>query len=384
MQILPNSPTDVKIISFFLELWHHNCIQLLSDDRQLYPEPYSTFKVYPPNLLWWRGELDDPEATLNPFGFYYYDKGNGKILAPIKSFHPITSLAGRDLDVFVFLIKAPENPKDYGKPYIPDIIRFDRCVQPGELDPDAFKRWRDAIAAQHPEPVWQTEQNPFLEPTFRQAIGLPDIVPGLPPEISPQLEGPKPTAERVSVGRTRKFAWIRPHIMELMEADRLPMNRIEVYRIIYTFRKYPERTRERPAGYGPRYRFAYTTIYQSQISHYLEVRRKDIMATARGDRRKQAKRMGTCPRTVQYAVHDLCRLGYIARVYPGRPKDYPWLSEEQQAHRLRRHERHPQYGPQKYTVATDRRQRDYIKTLYRKLKEAGLPPYNIYLKDLKA
>ena len=192
---------------------------------------------------------------------------------------------------------------------------------------------------------------------------------------------PKPRAR--SVGRTRKFAWIHPPFMELMEADRLPMNRIEVYRIILTYRQFPERTRERPAGRGPRHPYGYTTIHQGQISGYLEERRKDIMATARAARRRQAKRMGTSLRTVQYVIDHLCRLGYIMRVHPGLPKDCYWLSDEQKSRRIERHERHPQWGPQKYILATDRRQRGLLKTLNRKLKEAGLPPYLIYLKDLK-
>ncbi len=92
--------------------------------------------------------------------------------------------------------------------------------------------------------------------------------------------------------------------------------------------------------------------------------------------------MGVSLRTVQYNVATLCRLEYIGRVYPGRPKKWPKLTEDEKALRNEMHKRHPLYGPQKHTVAIDKRQRNYLKTLDRKLKEAGLPPYHIYLKDL--
>ena len=234
---------------------------------------------------------------------------------------------------------------------------------------------------------WLIEQNISGLPGPKPSAFIIDPAPiplePLPAKPAPTTRKAIPKPQARSVGRIRKFAWIHTPFMELMEADGLPMICIEVYRIILTFRQFPERPRERPTGRGPRHPFAYTTIYQSQISDYLEARRKDMTATARADRRSQAERMGTSLSTVKRATRRLCRDGYIGRVHPGRPEDCPWLTEEQQLARIQRHERHPQWGPQKYIVATDRRQRGLLKTLNRKLKKAGLPPYLIYLKDLK-
>jgi len=202
----------------------------------------------------------------------------------------------------------------------------------------------------------------------------------LDPKLSAQINAwlKPPFADR-SVGLTRKFAYLYPRIMEPMKADGLLMRDIEVYRIIYTFRKYPEKSRIRAKGKGPLYPLPYTITYQSQIADYLKVRRRDLLATAMGARRYQARKMGTSPKTVKRAIHRLCEAGWIARVYPGRPKDCPWLSPQAQERRDQRHERVPQWGPQKYMLATDKYQRDGIKGIYRKLKELGLPPYLIYL-----
>jgi len=186
-----------------------------------------------------------------------------------------------------------------------------------------------------------------------------------------------------SVGRIMKFAWIRPGFIELMKSDGLSLNRIEVYRIIYTFRKYPEKRRRLSTDTGPRHPFPYSSIYLFQISELLKIRQADIIATGRGDRRNRARKMGASQRTARRCIDDLCRHGYLIRVHPGSPKLRKDFSEYQQIAREQEHEQNPQWWPQKYMVATDRRQRDLLKTLNRKLREANKPPYIRNLKDIQ-
>ena len=339
MQILPHDPTDVKLL-----------VTLLYPDLEEYAQISCGQGIRPARVC--GAGVYDPHLAK----FYAHATGRPFIPFSQKAFlcclYPYTIYQVETLFRLGFW-----DATSFGQPASKvwfDWLAEQNVVKPAGLRPSAFIMDSGAIF-QEPAPAPP-------RPTTREAI-------------------PKPRTR--SVGRTRKFSWIHPPFMELMEADRLPMNRIEVYRIILTYRQFPERTRERPAGRGPRHPYGYTTIHQGQISGYLEERRKDIMATARAARRRQAKRMGTSLRTVQYVIDHLCRLGYIMRVHPGLPKDCYWLSDEQKSRRIERHERHPQWGPQKYILATDRRQRGLLKTLNRKLKEAGLPPYLIYLKDLK-
>lgn len=202
----------------------------------------------------------------------------------------------------------------------------------------------------------------------------------LDPQLSAKVKAwITPPVDGRSVGRTRKFAFLPPRIMEPMEAEGLSMLLIEVYRILFTHREYAKGSRKRIKGKGPAYRPPYTKTLQIQIADYLKERRLDLLNTARGKRRTQARKMGTSRSSVQRAIHGLCEAGWIARVYPGRPEFCPWLSPQEQDRRIRRHQRVSQWGPQKYMLATDIYQRDGLKGANRKLKELGLPPYLIYL-----
>ncbi|MBA7636346.1 hypothetical protein ES703_43964 [subsurface metagenome] len=376
---LPGGIEDVKRIAFFYELWRHRCCEFLQNDHELYPLPYRVFQILPPHLLYWKGEDHPDDAILSPWRYYYILGPDNRILLPFKEFEPITCMAGRLLTVTSIILQSPPNPRDYGAEYIPEMIRFDRKAEPEDVDPISFQRWREGLANQERQ-ASKPDPHDQVEPATQTPARLLHVVPAAP-EVAkaPEPEKPTPTVGRRSVGQIRKFAYLPPRIWDLMEADSLYMAARQVYTILYTYREYPEKTRIRAKGKGPAYPLPYTITYQSQIIDNLKVRRSDLLATASSERRNQARKMGTSLSTVKRAIRRLCEAGWIARVYPGRPKDCPWLTPEQQERRIQRHEQVPQWGPQKYILATDKYQRDGIKGLNRKLKELGLPPYLIYL-----
>ncbi|MBA7622577.1 hypothetical protein ES703_29955 [subsurface metagenome] len=379
MPNVPSSPEDVKWIISFYELRGHRCCQFLENNDGLHPLPYRVFRILPPDLLHWKDEPHGDEAVLHSYGFWYYRNGDNGVLVPIKDFDPITSINDRPLEVAVTILDAPANPQKYGHGFIPVIVRFDRPAEPEDFNPRLFRQWKTDQAAQYLEYPRPDPDNQVERPGQEPARHLHVVPPTSGVAKAPEPEKPTPTEGRRSVGLTRKFAYIPGKLMELMEADRLSMLEIEVYRILYTFRQYPEKSRIREEGKGPAYPLPYAITYQSQIVENLKARKTDLVATARGERRNQARKMGTSLRSVQYAIARLWGLGWVGRVYRGLPEHCDWLSPQQQERRIQRHERVPQWGPQKYILATDKCQRDLMKGFNRKLKELGLPPYLINL-----
>ena len=404
MTTLPKQPKAVKAILAPFDPRTGNYIVYYETDNGIITVPAFRNKIDPFSLLYRPGEIDLPSLFAHDSGF------TACIQEDLTFFLPHKDLDGFPLPLsrpahFKVIIWEPDKLITLpGLPPTDILILFSRNVQKGEVShadiTNLHKMARDLkqdSCVYPPRSPESTPTEPIIQPP-REAYGETDrhdqgqttsqeqdLDPGpseAPASESDPAAGTAAKPQKRSVGTKRKFIWIDPGFLELMEADGLSTSCIETYRIIKTYRKYPEKTHERPDGEGPRDRFSYSTIYQAQIVEYLKIRREDMKDTARGDRRKQAEKMGTSLRTVQYNIATLCRLGYIGRVYPGLPEVCAWLTDEQQARRIERHERHPQYGPQKYKVAIDKRQRGLLKTLDRKLRKAGLPPYHIYLKDL--
>ena len=383
MPTLPEHPDDVKQIKTAFDPGTGKWVTLLEIDKAVLNRPVAAGIIPPQKIFYRADQINHPDVEYHPAGLAYIKNKDGTISILHKDFSGIPFRNSKPADMTAILLDLPEGQIIKWLDGARTAAIFMRAPQPGELERWFFTWLKTGQLPDYLRKAYGETGRHDRGQTTSQEQDLDPWPSEAPASKSDPAPGTAPKPQKRSVGTKRKFAWIEPGFLELMEADGLLMNRIETYRIIKTFRKYPEKTRERPDGEGPRDRFSYTITYQSQISEYLKTRQADMIATARGDRRKRAKKMGVSLRTVQRAVDDLCRLGYIGRVYPGRPKKWPKLTEDEKARRIELHERHPQYGPQKYTVAIDRRQRNYLKTQARRLKEAGLPPYLIYIKDLK-
>lgn len=379
MRSLIVQPDDVKHVLVLVDPHTGNYAVFLATDHELITIPVSARTMPLFSLFYRSGELDYLHHSVHHSGIVAWLEDGTILCVPLK--HPPgfplrTSKPG-DFRVAIQDFAQPLELPDIGT--VDTVVLLWRPVQPGEITPPMIAhinrahkvRWREF---QDQDPHDQAQRS-AQEPDPSPHVTPPG--PGIPQP--PEPEKPTPPVPKRSVGRTRKFAFIHSRIMELMEPDGLSVRDIEVYRIIYTYRKYPEKTRIRPKGKGPAYPLPYSIIYQAQVIDYLKVRRTDLLATATGPRRNRARQMGTSRSAVQRAIDKLCRFGYLARVYPGRPKDCPWLSPQAQERRDERHWRVPQWGPQKYILATDRCQRDLLKGLNLKLRRLALPPYLIYL-----
>ncbi len=404
MPTLPKQPKSVKSILAPFDPRTGNYTVYFETDNGIITVPAFSNKIDPFSLLYRPGEIYGPDLFAHEAGFAAFYLEDLTVSLPHKD------LDGFPLPLSLpahFKVKIWEPDKPITIPGLPStdiLILFSRKVQKGEVShADITNLLKMAQQMEQDSCIYpprspeSTPTEPIIQPP-REAYGETDrhgqgqttsqeqdLDPGpseAPASESDPAAGTAAKPQKRSVGTKRKFAWIEPGFLELMEADGLSMSCQETYRILFTYRKYPEKTRERPDGEGPQHPFPYTTIYQVQIVEYLKDRQADMIATATRDRRKQAEKMGTSLRTVQYNIATFCLLGYIGRVYPGRPEVCDWLTDEQQTLRTEMHEQHPQHRPQKHIIATDKRQRGLLKTLNRKLKEAGLPPYHIYLKDL--
>ncbi|GAI68107.1 unnamed protein product, partial [marine sediment metagenome] len=202
----------------------------------------------------------------------------------------------------------------------------------------------------------------------------------VPKKITRKPRKPKPTAEakvepaRRSVGREIRLAWIPPVIWEQMIADGLRMNEIEVFRILYTFRKFPETGHLGSTGKSSLGSLCYTSTYQAQIVQMLEKVRRDILRSRNPDRIKQAEKMGTGIDSVRRAIKHLGVLGYHFVIYYGYPKIMKRISPEMQALREQRSETVPQSGPSKYAIATNKAQQKYFKKYDRVCRDHGVRP----------
>lgn len=205
------------------------------------------------------------------------------------------------------------------------------------------------------------EISPWLperqSPESSNVVPFPEKKPGLEQEI-PRPE--KPRAVRKGPGRKRKLAFIPGYIYGQLEEDGHTLLELEIYRIDYTFCKTAKNPRQNLESGIFRHPPAYVEIYLSQLISYLKIRKRQMLKTLRGEKRKQALRMGTSRISVQRAIAKLHKTGWVMRVVP--PK---------------RHER-----PTKYCVAMNRMQRDIQKGCARKMKEQGGPQYWVCHKDL--
>jgi len=376
---LPQRPEDVKWILDNLNPHTGKHAVYPATDDGLINIPIAAGTIDPFSLLCTPEEFDHPDAVRHESGFIACFLDEQTVQIPYKDLpgFPLSRSRPADFQMAITDFHRSVKFRDIGATDI--LITFWRPVQRGEITgghitqiyDGAWRRERDK-ESDH-DPVGQPQTTDSKQRHLHVVPAGPGVV-----EV-PEPEKPTPAVERRSVGLTRKFAYLPGKLMDLMEADGLSMLDIEVYRIIFTFRKYPEKTRIRAKGKGPLYPLPYTITYQTQIIDYLRVIKLDRLQTARGARRYQALMMGTSPKSVKRAIHRLCEAGWIARVYPGRPKVCPWLSPQAQERRIQRHQRVPQWGPQKYILATDKCQRDFLKGRNRKLKGLGLPPYLIYL-----
>ena len=382
MTALPEHPDDVKLIKTAIDPCTGKWVTLLELDEAVLNRPVAAGIIPPQKVFYKTDQINHPDVEYHPAGLAYIKNKDGTISIPHKDFSGIPFRNSKPADMTAILYDLSEGQTIKWLDGARTVVTFIQTPQPGELESWFFK-WLKT--RQLPDYLLEADGETDRHNQGQTTSQEQDLDPGpseAPVSESDPAAGTAAKPQKRSVGTKRKFTWIEPGFLELMEADGLSMSCIETYRIIKTYRKYPEKTRKRANGEGPRDRFSYTITLQSQISEYLKTRRKDMIATARGDRRKQAKKMGVSPRTVKYNIATLCRRGYIGRVYRGRPKEWPKLTEDEKALRNELHERHPQWGPTKYRVAIDKRQRDYLKTLDRKLRKAGLPPYHIYLKNL--
>lgn len=379
MNSLPSSPEDVKHILTALDPHTGNYAAfLLTDDRFInIPVVADTIDLF--SLLYRLGEINHPDAFIHETGFLAFFRDETTLYLPHKDLPRFPFPRSQPATFEVGIVDFGQPVQFYGLGETDTLITLERPAQRGEISKRDISHVR--TVARTRERDKKSDYDPIGQPetTDSKKRHLHVVPPTSGVAQVPEPEKPTPTVDSRSVGLTRKFAYIPGKLMELMEADRLSMRDIEVYRIIYTFRKYPEKPRIREEGKGPAYPLPYSITYQSQIIDYLKIRKTDLMATARVERRNQARKMGISLRSVKRAIHRLCEAGYLARVYPGRPKDCPWLTPGQQERRIERHERVPQWGPQKYILATDKRQRGLLKVLDRNLKKAGKPPFLIYL-----
>jgi len=374
-----NSPQDVKHILIPVDPRTGNFAVCLATDHGFAVIPVVAGQMEPSDLFYGQGEIDDRGATEHESGFIAFFRDDSTVQLPLKDLHrwPLPGSSPAD---FQFAITDFDEPIECRGIGAVDIVIFLwRPAQPGEITQQHINTLNTMMRVEKLEARGQDPHSQVERPGQAPARHLHVV--SAAPEVAkaPEPEKPTPTEGRRSVGLTRKFAYIHPRIMELMQADGLSMLDMEVYRIIYTFREYPQKSRIREEGKGPAYPLPYTITYQSQIVENLKARKTDLMATARGERRNQARKMGTSRSSVQRAIRRLCEAGWIARVYRGLPEHCDWLSPEQQERRIQRHERVPQWGPQKYTLGTDKCQRDFLKGRNRKLKELGLSPYLINL-----
>jgi len=348
-------------------------------DHGLINIPIAAGTIDPLSLLCTPEEFDHPDAVVHESGFICCFLDEQTVQIPLKDLprFPFHRSEPADFQMAITEFHRSVQFRDIGQSDI--LITLWRPVQPGEITQREISHVNRVFTVRQREAQDQDRHDQAQPPGQAPDRHL-HIVPPTPGVAQvPEPEKPTPPVDTRSVGLTRKFAFLPPRIWDLMEADSLYMAARQVYTILYTYRKYPEKSRIRTKGKRPLYPLPYTITYQSQMADYLKVRRRDLLATAGSVRRYQARKMGTSLDTVQRAIHRLCESGWILRVYPGRPKVCPWLSPQAQERRDQRHSRVPQWGPQKYLLATDKCQRDLIKGLNRKLKELGLPPYLIYL-----
>lgn len=373
------SPEDVKHILALVDPHTGNYAVFPATDHELINIPVAAARIDLFSLFFRDGEIDDPDLSVHETGLVVYLYEDSTLGIPYKDLpgFPLPSSVPADFQVGIVDFDQPRQFRGIG---VTDFlallwrpVQLDEITQQHVSLVNTVSRVRERkLKDQDPHDL---AQSPGQDPDRHL-----HVVPAAPGLVEvPEPVKPAPDVHRRSVGRTRKFAYLHPRIWDLMEADGLSMRDIEVYRFLYTHRKYAEESRIRAKGKGPAYPLPYTITLQSQITEYLKVKKSDLLATARGKRRHQARKMGTSRSTVQRAIRKLCRLGYLGRVYPGRPKICPWLSDQEQDRRIQRHERVPQWGPQKYILATDKCQRDFLKGRNRKLKDLGLPPYLIYL-----
>jgi len=383
MLILPKRFEDVnRIINYHdpRSGWHATRLNIFDD--HITPA-ISYGRIISQKVYWTYAEVRALGEPVHPADFHFTIDKNGLRHVPHKNLSdfPLKYSVPGSWDSFY--VDLPEGVRSDILPGAKTLIISDRNPQPAETDRilQYFKKYK---------------YGPDCLPNLPAEIG--HYKPGkiakrksyqVPAKISRKPRKPKPTADatiepaRRSVGREIRLAWIPPVFYEQMIADKLPINRIEVHRILRTFMQSPETRRWRSPGKGSLGSYCYTITGQSQISQMLEKVRRDILRSGNPERRKQAKKMGTGIRSVKYCIRDLGMLGYHFVIYYGFPEIMERISPERQALREQRSETVPQSGPSKYAIATDKRQQKHLKVCDRICRDHGVRPCFMNLKKIQ-
>ena len=383
MLTLPKRFEDVKHIITGYDPCLCEYVTFLETAQGIIDQPVYAGTIEPRRLFCGTDEIDDPNVKLHPSGVPFIQGEGNSISIPVNDVYGFPFPESRPADFTVILSNLPDDRIFKHLDNARTVVIFMRDPQPGEIPAWLFVwiktgQLPDRLQLKHKEthPHGQAQIGRLISDRTPEPIRAPAR------ELKPTADAAAEPGRR-SVGRKHKFVWIRPDFLELMEADGLDLTCIEIYRIIYNYRKYPETSRRQAADNIRLDKSSYTKIYLSQVVEYLKIRKADLIATARGDRRDQAKKIKTSERTVKRRLAKLHQLGYTFRWEPGRPKVMKDISAEKQARREQRKGSDSLPTPTKYEPATSKRQRNNLKSKSRQLEKADLPPYGIYLKRIK-
>lgn len=379
---LPESFEDVKQIINYHDPrsgWHITCLSFFNTDRHL---PVSARKTDPQKLLWSPDEVDNPDFFPHKAGFVWTLDEYGSVHVPHKDVpgFPLDKSYPAPMDSYFIDFR-----KDSRLPIMPTsetLIYFCRGPQLAEVEPH-LQRFKKTNGWPDPLPGLLKKMGCYTRSKATKRKSYP-----VPVKISRKPRKPKPIKDatiepaRRSVGREISLAFIPPLIWERMEADGLRMNEREVFRILYTFRKYPETRRRRKGGKSSLGALCYTITGQSQIVQMLEKRRRDILRSGNPDRRKQAQKMGYGIDSVKRAIKKLGMLGYHFVIYYGYPEIMKRISPERQALREQRGETVPQSGPSKYAIAINKAHQKYFKKYDRICRDRKVRPCLMNLQKL--
>jgi len=372
--ILPKRFKDVnRIINYHdpRSGWHATRLNIFDD----YITPVISYgRISLQNIYYTCAEVRALGLPVHPADFHFTIDKNGLRHVPHKdlSDFPLKYSVPGQWDSFY--VDLPEGVRSDILPGAKTIITSTRNPQPAETERilQWFKKHKDSPGCL-PKPPAEIGHYKPGKIAKRKSYQVPAKIGHKPRKPKPIADATIEPARR-SVGREISLAWIEPVFWERMEADGLRMNEIEVFRILHTFRKYPETRHWRSPGKGSLGALCYTITGQSQISQMLVKVRRDIRKSGNPERREQAKRMGTSIKSVKRAIKKLGMLGYHFVIYYGYPQTMERISPEKQALREQRNETVPQSGPSKYAIATNKAQQKYFKKYDRICRDRKVRP----------
>jgi len=294
MKTIPEQIKQVKQINIFVDLDTGRCARFLETKADLCPYRWDAFTVDLQDLFYFAPEGTHPINDVTPQGILYSAHDDGSATWPIKDFEGITSYRGEPAKVRMVYIEAPENPEQYGYDYLPAIVRFNRAVQPGEINEFSFTVWRlHAIQLATDSPAHLL--NPSLP--FDREENAPPTAPSRDAPPLEMSESPKLKLTLFQM-RFKRLYWPLANGCTFVEAVTWLL-----CRHFHTPRRNPD------AGY-------YTDLGINQISHLLKLMKHPLSLFSPPDLARNVKRMGTSIDTVKHALPNLERKGFLFTVAP--------------------------------------------------------------------